>query len=169
MGVATPLTSGLILAGAGECAVMNEGGVNGLVTNFGLIHAYGSDMAGILATARIDFTFSGNRQTALAGSSAEVVNHGTVLASGDGVRVEVQGDASVTNDGMISGETAGIRDIDMDARDGSGLAEIVRRFRSRAISRAPRSRSTGRSSPEPERRSTPERQTMWSRFRTAPA
>lgn len=121
---ATTLTSGYVFAGTGECAVMNEGGLRGLVINKGQIETTGEGTAGILATSRIDFTFSGNRQAALAGSSAEVENHGTIFATGDGIRTEVQGDAVINNTGKIISGASGIRVIDMDGADKAGCAQI---------------------------------------------
>ncbi|WP_137136524.1 hypothetical protein [Rhizobium sp. FKY42] len=92
------VTSGLIEAHGGECAIMVEGRENSFVTNRAAVLTGGDHVDGILATARVDLTFTGDRVAALANSNVTVTNSGTLCTTGDGIRAEAQGTIEIRTD-----------------------------------------------------------------------
>lgn len=118
------VTSGLIEARAGECAIMVEGRENSFVTNRAAVLTGGEHVDGILATARVDLTFSGDRVAALAGSNVTVTNSGALCTTGDGIRAEAQGTIEIRNTGRIDADGIGLHIRDIDGTDGTGRATV---------------------------------------------
>jgi Ca2+-binding RTX toxin-like protein len=123
-GDAHSTTNGLVKAGGGECAIMVEGRENSFVLNRAAVHSTGVDVAGILATGRVDLTFSGNRVAALENSNVSVVNSGALKTSGDGIRAEAQGNIEVRNRGSIDADAIGIHLRDIDGHNSVGQASV---------------------------------------------
>ncbi|WP_439530092.1 hypothetical protein [Pannonibacter sp.] len=121
------VTSGRIEAGGGECAIMVEGRENSFVTNTASVMTGGDHVDGILATARVDLTFSGDRVAALAGSNVTITNSGSLCTSGDGIRAEAQGTIAIRNTGRIDAGGIGLNVRDIDGSDGIGQAIIHQR------------------------------------------
>lgn len=123
-GDAHTVTGGVIEARAGEYAIMVEGRENSFVTNRAAVLTGGDHVDGILATARVDLTFSGDRVAALANSNVTVTNSGALCTTGDGIRAEAQGTIEIRNTGRIDADGIGIHVRDIDGTDGTGRANV---------------------------------------------